>query len=112
MWRRKFIGGLVGTVAFSLAAGAQMPNRVYRLAHISNSTDSETFTRQITLPELARLGFVEGRNLVFDGRVGELDALPGLMRELLAGQPDAVVAVGPAKRARRTRRIVFSLYFF
>jgi putative tryptophan/tyrosine transport system substrate-binding protein len=96
MWRRKFIGGLVGAVAFSLAAGAQTPNRVYRLAHISNSADSETFTRQITLPELARLGFVEGRNLLFDGRVGELDALPGLMRELLAGQPDAVVAVGPA----------------
>ena len=58
--------------------------------------ESETFTRQITLPELARLGFVEGRNLVFDGRVGELDALPGLMAELLAGQPDAVVAIGPA----------------
>jgi putative ABC transport system substrate-binding protein len=96
MWRRKFIGCLVGTVAFSLSAGAQTPNRVYRLAHISNSADSETFTRQITLPELARLGFVEGRNLIFDGRVGELDALPGLMRELLAGQPDAVVAVGPA----------------
>jgi putative ABC transport system substrate-binding protein len=96
MWQRKFIGVLVGTVAFSLAAGAQTPNRVYRLAHLSNSADSEAFTRQITLPELARLGFVEGRNLVFDGRVGELDALPGLMRELLAGQPDAVVAVGPA----------------
>lgn len=96
MWRRKFIGGLVGAVAFSLAAVAQTPNRVYRLAHISNSADSETFTRQITLPELARLGFVEGRNLVFDGRVGELDALPSLMRELLASQPDAVVAVGPA----------------
>jgi putative ABC transport system substrate-binding protein len=96
MWRRKFIGGLVGTVAFSVAAGAQTPNRVYRLAHISNSADSEAFTRQITLPELARVGFVEGRNLVFDGRVGELDALAGLMRELLAGQPDAVVAVGPA----------------
>ena len=96
MWQRKFIGVLVGTVAFSLAAGAQTPNRVYRLAHLSNSADSGAFTRQITLPELARLGFVEGRNLVFDGRVGELDALPGLMSELLAGQPDVVVAVGPA----------------
>jgi putative ABC transport system substrate-binding protein len=96
MWRRKFIGGLVSTVAFSLAAGAQTPNRVYRLGHLANSIDSEDFTRQITLPELARLGFVEGRNLVFDGRVGELDALPGLMHELLAGKPDAVVAIGPA----------------
>jgi putative ABC transport system substrate-binding protein len=96
MWRRKFIGGLVSTVAFSLAAGAQTPNRVYRLGHLADSIDSEDFTRQITLPELARLGFVEGRNLVFDGRVGERHALPGLMHELLAGKPDAVVAVGPA----------------
>ena len=96
MLRRKFIAGLAGTVAFPFTARAQTPNRIYRLAHISNSADSETFTRQITLPELAKLGFVEGRNLVFDGRVGELDALPGLMGELLAGQPDAVVAVGPA----------------
>jgi putative ABC transport system substrate-binding protein len=96
MWRRKFIAGLAGTVAFPLAARAQTPNRIYRLGHLSNSADSEAFTRQITLPELAVLGFVEGRNLVFDARVGELDALPGLMRELLASQPDAVVAVGPA----------------
>ena len=96
MWRRKFIAGLAGTVVFPLAARAQTPNRIYRLGHLANSADSEAFTRQITLPELARLGFVEGRNLVLDARVGEPDALPGLMRELLAGQPDAVVAVGPA----------------
>jgi putative ABC transport system substrate-binding protein len=96
MRRRKFIAGLAGTVAFPLAARAQTPNRIYRLGHLANSADSEAFTRQITLPELARLGYVEGRNLVFDARVGEPDALPGLMRELLADQPDAVVAVGPA----------------
>jgi len=102
MRRRDFLLGFGGTaaawplVADGIPALAQTPNRIYRLAHLSNSADSETFTRQISLPELARLGFVEGRNLVFDGRVGEPDALPGLMRELLAGQPDAVVAVGPA----------------
>jgi putative tryptophan/tyrosine transport system substrate-binding protein len=96
MWRRKFIAGLASAVAFPLSARAQTPNRIYRLGHLSNAADSAAFTRQITLPELARLGFVEGRNLVFDVRVGEPDALPGLMRELLAGQPDAVVAVGPA----------------
>ncbi len=94
--------GLVGgAVVWPLVAGAipvhaQTSGRIYRLGHISNATDSVAFTRQITLPELARLGFVEGRNLVFDVRVGEPDALPALMRELLASQPDAVVAVGPA----------------
>jgi len=96
MWRRKFIAGLAGTVAFPLAIRAQTPNRIYRLGHLAHSSDFEAFTRQIMLPELARLGFVEGRNLVFDARVGEPDALPGLMRELLSARPDAIVAIGPA----------------
>ena len=105
MQRREFLSGLGGTAAtLPLVAGtrpvrAQTPSRVFRLGHIGNSADSETYTREITLPELAKLGFVEGRNLVFDGRVGESNALPGLMRELLATRPDAVIAIGPALAA-------------
>jgi len=49
-----------------MPALAQSPNRVYRLGHLGNSLPSEASARQITLPELAKLGFVEGRNLVFD----------------------------------------------
>jgi putative ABC transport system substrate-binding protein len=76
---------------------AQTANHVYRLGHLADSPVSEKLTRDLALPELARLGFVEGRNLIFDSRVAaRVDALPGLMRELLAAQPDAVVAVGPA----------------
>ena len=71
MRRRKFILGLAGTAAFPLAARAQTQNRIYRLGHLATSSESEAFTRQTTLPELSRLGFVEGRNLVFDARVGE-----------------------------------------
>jgi putative tryptophan/tyrosine transport system substrate-binding protein len=102
MRRREFLSGVGSTAAaWQLVAGAmpalaQTPNRVYRLGHLGNSPPSEASARQITLPELARLGFVEGRNLVFDPRVGESDALPGLMRELLAARPDAVIAVGGA----------------
>ena len=77
----------------AVPALAQTPNRVYRLASLGNATTSEA-TRRITLPELARLGFVEGRNLMFDPRVGESDALPGLMRALLATRPDAIIAIG------------------
>ena len=99
MWRRKFIAGLAGAVAFPLAIRAQTPNRIYRLGHLAHSSNSEASSRQIILPELARLGFVEGRNLVFDARVGEPDALPGLMRELLAARPDAIVAIGPPATA-------------
>ena len=96
MRRREFTALIGGAVAWSLAARAQTPNRIYRLGHLAHSSNSEASSRQIILPELARLGFVEGRNLVFDARVGEPDALPGLMRELLADRPDAIVAIGPA----------------
>lgn len=99
MRRRQFIAGLAGTVALPLAARAQRVNRIYRLGHLATTSESEAATRQVTLPELARLGFVEGRNLVFDARVGDSDSLPALMRELLAGQPDAVVAIGTALKS-------------
>lgn len=102
MRRREFLAGIGSTVAgWPLLAGAmpalaQTPNRIFRLGHLGNSAPSEASARRITLPELARLGFVEGRNLVFDARLGESDTLPGLMRELLAARPDAVIAVGGA----------------
>jgi putative ABC transport system substrate-binding protein len=42
------------------------------------------------------LALLRNRNLVFAGRVGEPDALLGLMGEHLAARPDAIIAVGPA----------------
>ena len=98
MRRRLFIAGLAGTVALPLAARAQRTNRIYRLGHLATASEPEARTRQITLPELARLGFVEGRNRVFDARVGNSASLPALMSELLAGRPDAVIAIGTALR--------------
>ncbi len=97
MDRRAFVAG-AGLVAASLPlrAGAQTSGRMFRLAHLANSAASEDYTRKITLPELARLGFVEGRNLVFEGRVGQPDALPGLAADLIANKPDAILSVGPA----------------
>ncbi len=78
---------------------AQSPERVYRLGHLTVTEESVALARLYLLPELARLGFVEGRNLVFDARTGAVGELPGLMRELLAARPDAIVTVGPATRA-------------
>jgi putative tryptophan/tyrosine transport system substrate-binding protein len=56
----------------------------------------EQFSRDLLMPELAKLGFVEGRNLVVEWRVGNAAAHPDLTRELLAARPDAIVALGPA----------------
>ena len=62
---------------------------------------------------LARLGWVEGRNLVVDrrGAGGEQERLPALAAELVALKPDLIVAVAPqptraAKNAAGTTPIV------
>ncbi|MCZ8099481.1 MAG: ABC transporter substrate-binding protein [Burkholderiales bacterium] len=108
MKRRDFIGLLGSTIAAWPTLGrAQSPNRVFRLGHLGNTVPTEALTRETTLPELARLGFVEGRNLIFDARIGEADALPGLMSELVAARPDAVIAIGaPAIAAAGATRAV------
>jgi putative tryptophan/tyrosine transport system substrate-binding protein len=49
-----------------------------------------------TFPELAKLGFVEGRNLVVEARVGTTEQLPALARELAATRPEVVLAVTAA----------------
>jgi len=45
-------------------------------------------------PELAQLGFVEGRNLYFSARFGSANSLPSLARELVAEKLDAIIAIG------------------
>jgi putative ABC transport system substrate-binding protein len=75
---------------------AQTANeRVFRLGHIAPSKLSLEFTRQATMPELAKLGFVEGRNLAVIERYGDGAALPRLIQEVLEQMPDAIIAIGP-----------------
>ncbi len=106
------LAALVLISAGSAPARAQSPERIYRLGHLAVTEESVAGNRRSLLPELARLGFVEGRNLVFDARTGAVGDLPGLMRELLAARPDAIVTIGPATRvagaATRTVPIVSS----
>src|SRR5262249_49453391 len=82
--------------AWPMLATAQSPERVYRLGHLAQAPDSERITREFSLPELAKLGFVEGRNLEFIVRSGIVDALPDLARELLSTKPDVIIAIGGA----------------
>jgi hypothetical protein len=44
---------------------AQSPERVYRLGHLAPTAISERLTREFSLPELAKLGFVESQNIEF-----------------------------------------------
>ncbi len=57
--------------------------------------DAAYSARKAAIAELARFGFIEGRNLVVEERFAEGDAgrLPALARELAARRPDAIIAV-------------------
>jgi putative ABC transport system substrate-binding protein len=76
MLRRKFIACLAGVAAWPLAVHAQQPNKVRRIGVLELIDDP--MIRSVILPELAQRGFVDGRNLVVDVRIGKSDELPKL----------------------------------
>jgi ABC-type uncharacterized transport system substrate-binding protein len=74
---------------------AQSAEKVWRLGVLTPALSGEPFDtfRTVVLPELAKDGFVEGRNLVLEVRGANIEKLSELARELAATRPDAVVAV-------------------
>lgn len=90
--RRAVIGGLLGLAG--AAAQAQAPATLCVLAPSAVSVD---FTRQFSLPELARQGFREGENLrlVVREAGGQPAQLPRLAADLATQRCDVVVAVAP-----------------
>jgi putative ABC transport system substrate-binding protein len=77
------------------AAAETATGKVWRLGELAPSAESLEITRSFTLPELARLGFREGENLVVDHRAGDAAALPELARDVVLAKPDAIIAIGP-----------------
>jgi putative ABC transport system substrate-binding protein len=63
---------------------------------LSPATAQIDSIRSIVLPELAKAGIVEGRNLILDARAGSMDKLSQLAAELIAANPDTVMAVSGA----------------
>jgi putative ABC transport system substrate-binding protein len=114
MRRREFITLLGGAAAaWPLAAGAQQDGRVRRIGILSGRDEADPVTQvqQGALREgLAKLGWIEGRNVRFDLRFSadDPDRLRAHADELVRLAPD-VIAVGslPATRAllQRTRTI-------
>ena len=98
MRRRALLAGILLSPALGHAQ-AQTSDRVHRLGALLTSERSLHHIRTVMLPELARHGFVEGRNLVLDARVGTVAQLPELARELVRLRVDAVVTVGNAPTA-------------
>jgi len=93
--RRLFALGVLAILSSAgSAAFAQAPERVHRLGMLSPSSGTIEKMRAGVLPELARLGFVERRNLIFEARFGTTEDLPALALELASLHPDVLMATG------------------
>ena len=98
----------------SFAVSAALPHaadKVWRLGVLSLVNNPAM--HNAALSQLAERGFVEGRNLVVDVRVGTAEQMPALARELVAGGPDVIMAVSdwavyPAQKATKSIPIVAS----
>jgi putative tryptophan/tyrosine transport system substrate-binding protein len=95
MRRREFIALCGGaSLAWPLAAQAQ-PAKVHRVgALLIGNADAESF-RGVLTEELGKLGYTEGRNIVFEFRSAQenLARLPTLAAELVALKVDVIVAL-------------------
>ena len=97
---------LVLAIMVGATADAQQATRVYRVGALFNrAPNQEDRDVEILKEGLARLGYVEGANLILEARFaeGNLDRLPGFARELINLGVDVIAAYGgPPTRAART----------
>ncbi len=106
----------VGVLSTPWIASAQPAGRVFRVGFLSllNRAGTENPASDTLLHKLGELGYVKGRNLVFEGRWAEGDParLPGLAAELVRARVDVIVtfataATLAAMQATTTIPIVF-----
>src|SRR6516165_2357231 len=96
MKRRAFISLLGGAAAWPMAARAQQDGRVRRIGVLAGGTEDDSATRAnlTALREgLAKLGWIEGRNLRIDLRFtgSDPDRLRTYAVELVSLAPDVMV---------------------
>ena len=96
-------------------ARAQQPARIPRIGILSpGGSSSFTSARAEALRRrLRELGYVEGKNVVFEYRYaeGKLDRLPDLAAELVQLKVDAIVTAGPAIRAAKNATATIPIVF-
>jgi putative tryptophan/tyrosine transport system substrate-binding protein len=117
MRRRAFITLLAGAAAWPLAARAQRGERMRRIGVLIGSAESdpESLPRTTAFENrLAEIGWMSGRNVRIDYRWagGDPSDMQALAKELVASQPDVILAsstpvVAALVRETRTIPIVF-----
>lgn len=109
MRRREFISFLGGVAtAWPIAARAQQSTRVWRIGYLSSTETSgepQAESRRLVMETaLARLGYVEGKNLILERRLlgGRVEQSNDAAAELVALRPDVIVAVNTPDVAAAT----------
>jgi len=104
MKRRDFIAGIGAATALPLAARAQQPAKMKRIAmvHPAEKVGGMTISGRpgfrAFFEEMNRLGYVEGQNLVVERYSGEgrTDYYGQLARDIVSTHPDLIIAMsGP-----------------
>ena len=96
MKRRTFVCAALVAVALPKAAGAQS-QKVFRVGFLAGGSRTPDGGPAGALREgLRQLGYVEGRNIIYEARYGEgrLERLPELAAELVRLKVDVIVAQG------------------
>jgi putative tryptophan/tyrosine transport system substrate-binding protein len=115
--RREFISLLGGAASWPLAARAQQSERIRRIGVLMGLAEHDPDTRARLAgfrQGLERHGWSEGRNVSIDYRFAPAGAqAPGLAKELVALQPDVILAnstpvTAVLQRETRTIPIVFT----
>ena len=117
MKRRELIAFASGVLILpSVSSLAQAPPKTVRLGILETATreDADKFTDGPFLGELAKLGYVEGQNLIVERRYadGNLARLPALAAEIIALQPDLIfAAAAPATAAVKALTTTIPIVF-
>ena len=115
MDRRRFVGAFAGGLVIARSvAEAQPAAKVYRIGFLLGATGESVSSLFHALEEgLRELGYVEGRNIVFEQRYadGRMERLPDLAAELVRLRVDVIVTgsnihVAAARRVTTTIPIV------
>ncbi len=105
---------LIGFVLASIYGAYAQQAKILKIGYLSSGSDRQGGARHAVRRELETLGYIEGKNIVFESRYADnkLDRLPSLADELVRLKVDVLVmsttnAALAAKNATRTIPIVF-----
>jgi putative ABC transport system substrate-binding protein len=112
-----FVTVMLALLAAPLLAAAQSPSKMFRVGYLAAPGRTPDGAPPGPLRETLRgLGYVEGRNIVYETRFaeGQFDRLPGLAAELVRLKVDVIATQGglatvAAKQATSTIPIVIAI---